>query len=126
MVSTRFFGVTKISNSISLKVLVYVPVFCLPFLLALPDLGIFCIFVVVCVVHLFAPRVFQEDGTCSLEYSLKPLDRGHCAPPSGGAWVSASGLWTFQAPGIKVDLTEGFHGHFSRMIPTRAGSPWDA
>lgn len=65
-----------------------------------------------------------EDGTALVEYSAKPIDRGHCAPPSGGHFISASGTWTFAAPGVKVDLTKGFHGHFIRMIPTRA-SKWE-
>lgn len=37
----------------------------------------------------------------------KPIDRGHCAPPSGGYLLSGSGTWAFDGPGVKVVMMLG-------------------
>ena len=34
-----------------------------------------------------------------------PIDRGHCAPPSGGYLLSGTGIWSFEGPGVKVQMT---------------------
>lgn len=44
----------------------------------------------------------KMDGNAIFEFSERPIDRGHCAPPSGGYLLSGTGMWSFEGPGVKV------------------------
>ena len=39
-------------------------------------------------------------------FEQHPVDTGHCAGSSGGRLVNAKGSWSFEAPGMRVELTE--------------------
>jgi len=66
----------------------------------------------------------STGGEIKFSFSERPFDRGHCAPPSGGRWVNATGTWEFCVPGIKVVLNKGLHGHFQRGMVTQDGA-WE-
>jgi len=59
----------------------------------------------------------KEDGTASFEYSARPVDRGHCAPPSGGRLIKGTGQWQFEASNLELSITAGDTGHFQRCVP---------
>jgi len=63
----------------------------------------------------------KEDGTASFEYSVHPVDRGHCAPPSGGRLIKGTGQWQFEASNLELSITAGDTGHFQRCMPHRDG-----
>lgn len=60
----------------------------------------------------------KMDGNAIFELSEWPIDRGHCAPPSGGYLLSGTGIWSFEGPGVKVQITDAKTGHFVRLIPS--------
>ncbi|CAL1152558.1 unnamed protein product [Cladocopium goreaui] len=60
----------------------------------------------------------KMDGNAIFEFSERPIDRGHCAPPSGGYLLSGTGMWSFEGPGVKVRITDAQTGHFMRCIPS--------
>lgn len=60
----------------------------------------------------------SQGGSVSFLSTERPFDRGHCAPPSGGCKLRATGTWRFEGTGVLVLLEDG---ETSRMVRGR----WD-